>query len=111
MSTVGFVLMWKRIEAGKGETVIAIDQNVLSSDSRISVSVKHGSSGTPGSTLTVAVAKREDAGQYICEMGNKEHSKIKHTVQIRGKKWKWMQIQGGRAWFNLMPRERVKLVS
>ena len=37
-----------------------------------------------GSTLIISLAKDEDAGQYVCEMGTGGGEAIKHTVKIRG---------------------------
>ncbi len=78
--------MWKRVEADGKESILAVDEQLLLQDNRVSVIVRHGSSGNPGSTLMITLADSEkDAGQYICEMGTKVKHKIKHTVTIRGK--------------------------
>lgn len=37
-----------------------------------------------GSTLVINLAEDQDAGQYMCVMGNKEKTSIKHTVIVRG---------------------------
>ena len=59
-----------------------MDEQVLANDNRFRVNVNHDSN--PGSTLTIGLAKDEDAGQYICQLGSQDEGKIKHTVTIRG---------------------------
>ena len=47
--------------------------------------VEVGASGSDhGSTLIISLAKDEDGGQYVCEMGTGGGEAIKHTVHIRG---------------------------
>ena len=39
-----------------------------------------------GSTLTIGIAKSEDAGQYKCSVAvEKNPPEIKHTVRVRGR--------------------------
>lgn len=62
---------------------MAVDEQVITNDKRFTVAVTHHGSN-PGSTLTIGLAKDEDAGQYICQLGSQDEGKIKHTVTIRG---------------------------
>ena len=75
--------MWKKVEPS--DKFLVIGSNVLdSSDSRISVEINRR--GEPkGSTLLIALAKDEDAGHYVCQLGDGDNKEIKHTVQVRGK--------------------------
>ena len=51
--------------------------------------VEVGASGSDhGSSLIISLAKDEDGGQYVCEMGTGGGEAIKHTVHIRGMKCK-----------------------
>lgn len=78
-----FVLMWNRINPRSGQkSMVAMDKMLMGNDPRISVEV--GASGSDhGSSLIISLAKDEDAGQYICEMGTGGGQAIKHTVHIR----------------------------
>ncbi len=81
------MLSWKRVTEESGEQMLTVDEIVVAPGqlhSRVKVEVKH-EGAEPGSTLRVGQAEEEDAGQYICEMMQKDNRQaIKHTVKIRG---------------------------
>eukprot|EP00095_Tigriopus_kingsejongensis_P001599 maker-scaffold317_size209118-snap-gene-0.9 protein:Tk01599 transcript:maker-scaffold317_size209118-snap-gene-0.9-mRNA-1 annotation:"GF16716" len=78
-----FVLFWKKVTPEAGETLVAMDDNVITSDSkRVSVEVSYDGADR-GSTLVISLAQDEDEGKYICSMGDSEKTTIKHTVLVR----------------------------
>ena len=74
-------IIWSKEDAA--QTIIAMGTMVLDQEykDRATVTVDG-----KGSTLTIGIAKSEDAGQYKCSVAvEKNPPEIKHTVRIRGR--------------------------
>ena len=73
-------IIWSKEDEKK--TIIAMGTRLFDQEykDRASVTVDD-----KGSTLTIGIAKSEDAGQYKCSVAVKKNPpEIKHTVRIRG---------------------------
>ncbi|XP_059095323.1 lachesin-like isoform X2 [Tigriopus californicus] len=78
-----YVLFWKKVTENDGETLISVDTQIVdSSSTRESVEISYDGADR-GSTLVINLAEDQDAGQYMCVMGNAAKTTIKHTVKIR----------------------------
>lgn len=77
--------MWTKVDdRASNNNFLAIGDNVVQMQDRISVEINRN--GDPkGSTLVIALAEDKDAGQYVCQLGDKDKKEIKHTVQVRGR--------------------------
>ena len=73
-------IIWSKEDEKK--TIIAMGTRVLDQEYRDRATVMVDDKG---STLTIGIAKSEDAGQYKCSVAVKKNPpEIKHTVRIRG---------------------------
>ena len=79
--------MWKKVDSSNPNDFLAIGQTVMKNQDRISVEINR-QGAEKGSTLVIALAENEDAGQYVCQFGSLERKELKHTVQVRGKFFK-----------------------
>ena len=73
-------IIWSKEDAA--QTIIAMGTMVLDQEykDRATVTVDG-----KGSTLTIGIAKSEDAGQYKCSVAVENNPpEVKHTVRIRG---------------------------
>ena len=70
------MLMWK-----KDEQLVALTEQVLTSNSRMSVTRL-----AEGSRVTVMLAEREDAGLYICQLSALHSVQQVHEVVVRGRR-------------------------
>ena len=73
-------IIWSKEDSAK--TIIAMGTMVLDQEykDRASVNVNE-----KGSTLTIGIAKAEDAGKYKCSVAVKKNPpEVKHTLHIRG---------------------------
>ena len=68
--------MWK-----KDDQLIALTEQVLTSNSRMSVTRL-----AEGSRVTVMLAEREDAGLYICQLSALQSAQQVHEVVVRGRR-------------------------
>jgi len=73
-------IIWSKEDAAK--TIIAMGTMVLAQEYKDRASVQVNDKG---STLTIGIAKEEDAGQYKCSVAVEEKNppEVKHTVRIR----------------------------
>ena len=73
-------IIWSKEDAAK--TIIAMGTMVLDQEYKDRATVKVDEKG---STLTIGIAKAQDAGQYKCSVAvEKNPPEVKHTVAIRG---------------------------
>ena len=73
-------IIWSKEDSAK--TIIAMGTMVLDQEYKDRASVEVDEKG---STLTIGIAKEEDAGQYKCSVAVKNNPpEVKHTVRIRG---------------------------
>ena len=73
-------IIWSKEDAK--QTIIAMGTKVLNQEykNRATVTVDD-----KGSTLTIGIAKSEDAGRYKCSVAVKTNPpEVKHTVRIKG---------------------------
>jgi len=72
-------IIWSKEDSAK--TIIAMGTMVLDQEYKDRASVEVNEKG---STLTIGIAKEEDAGQYKCSVAVKNNPpEVKHTVRIR----------------------------
>ena len=77
-----YVLLWHRIDPKNGKkSLVAIGNQVIASNGRISVEVSASGSNL-GSSLIISQVKDKDGGEYICEKVTVGGGAIKHTVHI-----------------------------
>jgi len=69
-----FVIIWK-----KGSTILALGDNVMSSDSRVKVSPMKN-----GNRLVISLADyKMDDGRYTCQLSAQRSVELEHTVRVR----------------------------
>ena len=77
-------IVWRKNESY--DHVLAIDDNVIKQDSRISVEINRegDKNGKKGSTLLIALAEDSDDGQYVCQLTGPGPDVATHKVTVRG---------------------------
>lgn len=69
-----FIIIWK-----KGSSILALGDNVMSSDSRVKVSPMKN-----GNRLVISLADyKMDDGRYTCQLSAQKNIELEHTVRVR----------------------------